>query len=182
MHVPQLMLVEADSAEEAVSATQSKLEDYSNAWFDWFDIYGGSSAPVTLAGRWMGAFFGKENPNDALRYSDDTVLADEQIAQFFAQRQNEFDRLKKELVDKSFDLGSVQLFSLEKQKEGESFFDEQAMLRWSAQKLLKLSNNEWTPDSGLFDVVEDTSHLKYFYNRIASNPTQQFLVAVDFHF
>lgn len=177
MHVPQLMLVEADSAEEAVSATQSKLEDYSNAWFDWFDVGSG-----TLAGRWTGAFFGADNPNDALRYSDDTVLADEQIGLFFAQRQKEFDSLKKELVDKSFDLGSVQLFSLERQKEGESFFDEQAMLRWSAQKLLKLSNNEWTPDSGLFDVVEDTSHLNYFYNRITSNPTQQFLVAVDFHF
>lgn len=178
MHVPQLMLVEADSAEEAVSATQSKLEDYSDTWYDWFDVGSG-----TLAGRWTGAFFGAENPNDALRYSDDTVLADEQIAQFFAQRQKEFDTLKEELVDKSFDLGSVELIPLEVQAQKEPpLFTPDHMLIWTAQKLLKLASNEWTPDSGLFDVVENTSRLKYFYNRITHNPTQQFLVAVDFHF
>jgi hypothetical protein len=42
--------------------------------------------------------------------------------------------------------------------------------------------DDWTSDSGVFDLQEGTASLTYFKERLTARPEKQFLVPVDFHF
>jgi len=53
---------------------------------------------------------------------------------------------------------------------------------WATKKLAQLLDDQWTPDSGVYDLENWTGNLRNFTERVAKNPEQQFLIPVDFHF
>jgi hypothetical protein len=53
---------------------------------------------------------------------------------------------------------------------------------WATKKLAQLLSDEWTPDSGVYDLEWWTGSLDPFTKRVGLEPTKQFLIPVDFHF
>lgn len=164
MHVVQLMLVtaEADEQFESVQAgVDATLEDLiGQEWFDWF---GEGAFGKGLAGRWSG-----EYGADVLRYSDDPEKAEALIETFSQIRMNHLQQAQREIQD--FDI-RVQLPNNE--------FD---LVAWRALSVARVLAGDWTPDSGFYDLETHSTSLRYFRDRVAENPSQQYLVIVDFHF
>jgi hypothetical protein len=53
---------------------------------------------------------------------------------------------------------------------------------WATKKLAQLFDDEWTPDTGVYDLENWTGNLRYFTERVAKSPEHQYLIPVDFHF
>jgi hypothetical protein len=170
MHVAQIMLVEADTLEDAMSDVQAKLDDLPQ-WSDWHNasaISGGS-----FAGRWQGEFFGEKNENDALRYSDDPALAENVIFEQLSTRKLELSMLRERVEKSGYDPMKVE-------------YDPEAsgwnMDAIALQRMIGLLENDWNSDSAIYDLHDWTASLASFRKRVADAPEKQFLVAVDFHF
>lgn len=177
MHVCQILLVEAETPEQAFSDVASLLADGEPSWSDWHN----ADNPRTLdfAGRWSGVVFGtldengevvnkESNPNH-LRYSDDPALAEETITNYLEQRMAELRNYKSRAID---------LASHSYDPYGKNF----DMDLWATKKLAQMLDDEWTPDSGIYDLMNWTGNLRYFAERVATRPESQFLIPVDFHF
>jgi hypothetical protein len=50
------------------------------------------------------------------------------------------------------------------------------------QKLMQTLQDDWTSDSGVYDLQEGTASFTYFIERVTARPEKQFLIPVDFHF
>jgi len=61
MHCVQLLLVEADTHQEAIGEVESRLEEAD--WSDWSEV----------GGRWQG-MFGDDEPTNALNYANDPAI------------------------------------------------------------------------------------------------------------
>jgi hypothetical protein len=176
MHVCQIMLVEAESPEQAFHDTWSLLSEGEPRWSDWHNVEAGS---MNFAGRWSGCVFGEvdeagqfidpENNPNHLRYSDDPALAEEVLTRYLEQRMAEIRNYKA----KALDLTSY------KYDPYASGFN---MDLWATKKLAQMLDDEWTPDSAIYDLMNWTANLRYFTERVAKNPENQFLIPVDFHF
>jgi len=176
MHVCQIMLVEADTAEDAFSSVETKLSENSPNWSDWHNA---GSERMNFAGRWSGQVFGTldeaghvknpdKNPNH-LQYSFDPALAEEVITRYVEERMRSINEYKVKAVD-------LASYKYEPYSNGFN------MDLWGTKKLAQLLDDEWVPDSGIYDLEEWTGNLRYFTGRVAMNPTKQFLIPVDFHF
>jgi hypothetical protein len=53
---------------------------------------------------------------------------------------------------------------------------------WYVKKLAQILNDEWTCDSGLFDLTYYSANLANFLERVKNAPEKQWLIPVDFHF
>lgn len=164
MHVVQLMLVKAaadESLEDVQSGVESTLEELigKDAWFDWF---GEGAFGSGLAGRWAG-----EVEADVLRYSDDPEKAERMITEFMGYRLAHLEHAQKQIED--FDIRTAE------------YSENYDLQTWYAKSIASILNDEWTADSGVFDLDCWTTNLKYFRERAAEIPTQQYLVVVDFH-
>jgi hypothetical protein len=53
---------------------------------------------------------------------------------------------------------------------------------WRYEKLAKLLNDEWVPESYIYDLENWDAGLRYFRERVAEAPEAQWLTVVDFHF
>lgn len=53
---------------------------------------------------------------------------------------------------------------------------------YSLYGLTKMFLNFWSPNSDLYDLVEDTGNVEHLQKRVEENPERQWLVAVDFHY
>jgi hypothetical protein len=49
------------------------------------------------------------------------------------------------------------------------------------KKLVALYNNEWSSDSGIYDLEAWDATLAHFFERVKKSPEKQFLIPVDFH-
>lgn len=175
MHVCQILLVEADSAESAFSDVQSAIQysDYQYpSWSDWNNV---GDEPTNFSGRWTGEVFTElkdpktgEVPN-ILCYSDDPALADKVISTWLEGR---FSSIK-EYQPKAVDLAT---------QKYDPYTMGFSMDLYYTVKLAEILNDTWTSDSGVYDLSAHTPNLYAFTQRVKTNPTQQYLVPVDFHF
>lgn len=166
MHVAQIMLVEfADDADDIQSYVDARLSDYlegsGGTWFDWFGGLGEG-----LAGRWTGGVI----EQDWMRYSDDPAKAEEVIDKFMEQRLANLEHAQTSM--RGLDLATA---SYDDRDE----FDMQVYGAYKASQILQ---DFWTSDSAIYDLDAGTANLRWFRERVKENPTEQFLVVVDFHF
>lgn len=173
MHTGHLVLVEADSAEEATSIVEGNLmPDEGSSWADWSDW-------SQIGGRYEGVFGeveGNSTPN-ALCYGDDPIFADTKIDHFLKFRMEYFERSKKDL--EGFDFHSV----LDNYSpEAGNSFDENRMKTWIAIGALRTADDYWTSNSYVYDMTYGSASLSDFRRRCDENPDKQFLVMVDLHF
>lgn len=116
------------------------------------------------------------NPN-YLRFSDDPDLADEVIKRFLGYRLDEIENTRNTLKT---DYAGVDVFTYEYDPDETDF--KKSMVMYYIKNLAKLLSNEWTPDTGIYDLVNWDASLKYFYKRVQTDPQKQFLIPVDFHY
>lgn len=185
MHTVHIILVEADSAEEAFESVAIRLED-SPLWSDWHNATIGTD---NFAGRWSGGVFltseelrlADEDPSrtfsapNILCYADDPELAEDTLARFSA--------MKKQEMRESIPTGMPDLNTF---IDNYNDYSEESiryeMDIWKLKRLTQLLMNEWTPDSAIYDLESGYSSLHYFGQRVKENPHKQYLVPVDFHF
>ena len=175
MHVSQIMLVEAESYEQAESAVKSYLSgEESPNWSDW---HGGFNEK--LAGRWSGIVF-EENPTnaDTLRYSDNPELAESVLYQFLEQRTIELKRTM-ETLGEGFDLSTA--VSNYDPEDTEKYWERRGV-GFELHRISKILSDIWSPDTGVYDVTAESVSIRYFRERLAESKDKQFLVLVDFHF
>jgi hypothetical protein len=180
MHVCQIILVEATTNLEAFNNVATILSDSTDvAWSDWHNADHSNVDELSFAGRWKGNVFGEvdengefknqHNNNDFLKYSDDPAMADNVITEYLEARIRSINEYKSKAID----------LSTYKYDPYSSGYD---MDLWATKKLAQLLDDQWTPDSGVYDLENWTGNLRYFTERVAKNPEQQFLIPVDFHF
>jgi hypothetical protein len=175
MHVSQIMLVEADSYEQAKEKVASYLlEEESAEWSDWHGGFDGN-----LAGRWSGIVF-DENPTNAdiLRYSDNPELAESVLYQFLEQRTVELKRTM-ETLGEGFDLSTA--ISNYDPENTENYWERRG-IGFELYRISKILSDIWSPDTGVYDVTAESVSISYFRERLAESKDKQFLVLVDFHF
>lgn len=180
MHVCQILLIEATSPTEAFNNVATTLSDSVDLnWSDWHNADFSNVSNLSFAGRWAGQVFGDldedgqfkdpENNKDFLKYSDDPAMAESVLTDYLEARI----RSISEYQAKAVDLAS---YSYDPYSKG---YD---MDLWATKKLAQLLDDQWTPDSGVYDLENWTGNLRNFTERVAKNPEQQFLIPVDFHF
>ena len=165
MHTAHILLVEAESHEEAIDKVRSQVthsETPYPSWSDWHEI----------GGRWENLFGSGKN---CLRYTENEKLAEEKIKEWVDGRINEMKRCLEEVKD--FDLAE----KLDAY-DPEAPLDYKEMKTYYLYKLAKNLQDSWTPESGVYDLEHGTPNLKAFRERLAIAPEMQYLVVVDFHF
>lgn len=177
MHVCQIMLIEAETPEQAFSDVEDLLSNNSPEWSDWHNASDASN--LDFAGRWTGVVFGaldesgqvmgvERNPNH-LRYSDDPALAEEVITNYLEERINTIRKYQKEAID-------LTTYAYD------PYTDKLDMPLYTTHKLAQILDDTWTSDTGIYDLNNWTGNLRYFLERVKRNPENQFLIPVDFHF
>jgi hypothetical protein len=180
MHVCQILLVEAHSPKEAFDNVATLLGDSSDLnWSDWHNADHSNSDELNFAGRWTGQVFGdldssgefknQETNNNYLKYSDDSTMAEAVLTEYLEGRMMSIAQRKAQAVD----------LSAYKYDPYSSKYD---LSLWATKALAKLLDDEWTPDTGVYDLENWTGNLRYFTERVAKNPEIQYLIPVDFHF
>lgn len=172
MHVCHILLVQADTVEDAFESALSTLHDQQPEWSDWHN----ANNPVDLnwAGRWTGAFFKSDkedepNPN-YLCYAEDKALAENVISDQLELRDREIANLRKHMIS---DLTTV---------EANHYADKWNSDLWYTEKFCKLLSNDWTPDSYIYDLETHTGSLEPFMKRVLFAPEKQWLIPLDLHF
>jgi hypothetical protein len=171
MHTCHILLVEADNAEEALDYVKSQLtgDDPYPTWSDWHEV----------GGRWSGLFEGWEETRDVLGYTENPTLAEDILKQFTDYRLANIKRYKEELDKDGFSIEeAIADYNI---NNNEANFAN-GMKLWRMQKLTQTLQDDWTCDSGVYDLQEGTASLTYFRKRMETQPEKQFLVPVDFHF
>ena len=191
MHTVHIILVEADSADEAYERVATQLSD-TPLWSDWHNANG----EPPYAGRWTGGVFltehdlkeiaksavdeatfevaYKPSAPDILCYGDDPELAEATLARFSGDKKQEM----RECVPVGLDLNF--LIDNYNDYQRESAFPDITLFQ--LKRTIDLLIGEWTPDSGFYDLETGRSSLHFFMLRTAERPHKQFLVPVDFHF
>jgi hypothetical protein len=176
-HAIQFLLIEADSVDEALGEVESRLEN-NPAWSDWHNASGSGS----FAGRWQGNAF-KEDSEDAdpvgvdrdvLCYADNPALAEKIIEKAIGWRQQEIAYFKDKILTNDYDIVEADHDPFEKDGAG--------LNNYYYAKLAKILDNEWTSDSGIYDLQQWTASLSDWKERIFLASEKQFIVAVDFHY
>jgi len=174
MHTCQIMLIEADSAEDALDYAKSTITYAETPYPDWSDWHGGLGEG--LAGRWSGLFQGWEDTRDVLQYTENPTLAEDIIKEFVGYRKAEMIRSLKEMTAEGFDVGQM-VKDYDPDKYDYGF----GMGAWTLLKLGRLLSNSWCSNTGVYDLKEHTANLEFFRERLAKEPNKQFLVPIDFH-
>jgi hypothetical protein len=175
MHTCQIMLIEADSAEEAIDYAKTTIT-YSEfpypAWSDW---HGGLDEG--LAGRWAGLFQGWEENRDVLGYTENSALAEDIIKEFVGYRKAEMKRYLEQITVEGIDIAKmIADYNPDKYDYGSG------MNAWALLRLGRLLSNDWCSDTGVYDLTAHSANLEFFRERLAKEPHRQYLVPIDFHF
>lgn len=163
MHTVQLLLVEAETHQEAVEIVDSKINDWEGHWSDWHAI----------GGRWSGIF--GENHPDVINYKNEPELFEKHLKDFVEGRKK---RLEECL--QRFEEGGKSLNHFVDTYNPEVFDID--MNLYSLKCMVKVLAGDWTYDSCFFDLEAYSETLVPFRERVATRPEKQFVVAVDFHF
>lgn len=167
MRVIQIMLVEAEGLQDAIDEVRTRLvnqeTDEMNA--DWAESF--DDEKLSLAGSWAG-FFGEDLP-DVICYADHKALADEKIALALEGRKQALDDYIKQ--GEGYDVSKYDPYVAE--------FNSKA---YAIEKAMKLVNDQWTFESGVYDLENWTGSLMYFKKMSEVDPERLYLVPVSFKF
>ena len=167
MHIGHILLVEAESKQEAKDNALAFVENNAQGgWSDWSEI----------GGRWEGFFDG----DDVLCYSSNPTLFEEKIAMWQEGMKKEQDRLLDQVGDKTI----RELVEHYASEDARNFADtDEYLTMWRAFKLMKLNYaNAYCEDDQIFDTVYYSRKLTEFRKRVEEKPQNQYAVIWDFHF
>lgn len=170
MHTAQIILVEIEdeNTDSPQAFAESFLENAVEAGGTWFDWFGEGAFGAGLAGRWSGEVI----EGDVLKYSDDPDKAEEIIEKFLEQREREIESAQSIIRDCGVE-------SMNYNTTDHGMWDKEG---YALYRMGQILSNFWCSDSGVFDATTWGADLKYFRERLAKNPENQYLVVVDFHF
>jgi hypothetical protein len=163
MHIVQLLLVEADTHQEAIGIVESKLEEAD--WSDW----------SVVGGRWEG-MFGDDEPTNALNYANDPEVFMKWINTFSEYRHTHMKESLAAFDKEGKTLGEV----IDSYDPRINNFD-LGMVGFYIRRIGTLIADYWTSDSAIWDLEAGTGGLAYLMERIEKDPKKQFAVIVDFH-
>lgn len=172
-HVCQIILVQANDVDDAFSLVEDALAERGYPlWSDWHNATNASERD--FAGRWSGVVFADEADPDTkapnyLQYSDDPDLAEKTISNWLEARIQSIREYKAKMLDLTT-------------AKYEPYIDSLNMPAWYALKVAELLNDNWTADSGVYDLTYGTANLYQFIQRVKTVPEKQFLIPVDFHY
>jgi len=160
MHVLHYIAVEAEDVEEATDIVNSCIENNTFDWSDW----------AVIGGRWSG---------------EDVVISYEEKPEKFLEVLENIRNSKVQEVKSCLEKVDIQhVMSLLDNYNGEElpFSTEDGMQAYRLRTALRIVSGHSTPDSYFYDDVEGDTSDKYIKRRVKNNPTEQYLVAVDFHY
>ena len=163
MHCVQLVLVEAETHQEAIAMVESRLDDVD--WSDWSEI----------GGRWTG-MFGDDEPTNALNYANDPEVFMKWINTFSEYRHT---HMKEALA--GFNNGGKTLEEVIDSYDPRVNDFDLGMVGFYIRKVGTLIADYWTNDSAIWDLEAGTGGLSYLMERIEKEPKKQFAVIADFH-
>jgi hypothetical protein len=171
-HVCQIILVQAEDVDDAFSLVEGRLDETYPSWSDWHNA--SNAYTNDFAGRWSGVVFADEaNPDkqapNYLRYSDDPALAEKVISDWLEARMSTLSDYRTRMAD----LATTKY---------NPYVDDLNMPIYYSLKVAEILNDNWTSDSGVYDLTGGTANLRWFIDRVKSEPTKQYLIPVDFHF
>jgi len=160
MHVLHFIAVEADTAEEAVSAVDAVIEGYDEgerlfSWSDWAEI----------GGRW-------ENEGKVHSYSDDPEKFNGFLERARLNRVNEIKYLLSN-IDPEAIIEQVRNFDGRDAGHGSDLY--------RLRQAIAIAGGNGKHDAYFYDLKEWCEDFKYLKERCETDPTRQFLVLVDFH-
>ena len=189
MHTIQIMLVTADSEQEAYERVQFQITEHINPeWSDWHNAAG----MTPFAGRWTGGVFLTEaqmkklaekevegtepsfSAPDILCYADDPELAEYTLARFASDVKQEMRECMPVGIDLDTLVSEYSSYSAIKTPSSMEF--------WQLKRVIDMLSGEWTPDSRFFDLETGYPTLAHFSERCEKEPQKQYLVPVDFHY
>jgi len=172
MHTIHYIGVQADSKEEAYVEVKSNLED-SRSFADWSDWH------VIGGGRWNPNGTPYENDENAIiSYVEQPDKFNESISLVRKWRVEEMRYLMDKINTDKLISDCVDYISENGQIGPEGKF---SMNNYYFEKITNMLSNSYNPDSHYYDLNEWSADLTYIVTRITENPTQQYLVPVDFH-
>ena len=174
MHTYIILAVEADSHAEAVEVANGWNE--SNAsWSDWYTVGGRHSEDGETISY-------KENPEKFMelvkRNMSWTQQAKDDLLKGFADL-----KLSNILTDPKYSFRTM-----ERNITGELTQDERdqmlqdSLVTFRAKRAIKLYDGDFTSDQHFFDTVDYTADAVSLVERTKENPSQQYLVVMDYHF
>ena len=157
MKITQLVAVEANNTEEAVSNAEYMIEEAMtnptfSTWFDSFTISNIEDNVFSLA---------DEGKLDTV--VEETKNERNTSAEFYIEKIN-FNNLNETFsnMDYSTPQYSEDIYNL--------------------FNLSKIALNHWSPNSHLYDLVEGTADVNEIKTRVTATPERQWLVVVDFYY
>ena len=185
MHTLHYIAVEADSKQEAfdkVVVSLSPNEDgYRLAdWSDWHVVGGGRwSSNANKENNLMAGY--NDDPTDVLGFSEDKEKFQEALVSVGKFKSQAMNRAIKEFKPDKFISDMVDYAS----EGGRSEYSGDTMMSaYAIKETATMLMGGWTPDSGLYDLVENIAEATYLKERLdkPEQAVRQYLVPVDFHF
>ena len=159
--VIQLMLVEAETAEDAANTVSGLLNGDGASvpsWSDYHDLVDEFGDGVS-----------------AIAYSE--VMGKQKFKEFLGYREAELRSLFERV--KNFDLaGAVDRYDAFRS----GGYTDDDFRTYEVRKIASILEDSWTMDTGVYDLETWTANLKGFRERCELAPEMQFLVAVSFHY
>lgn len=175
MHTAHIVLVKADSHDDAIGTIRAHLNNdnhFASGWSDWAIVgdegFGASrfsfrnllDSDSDSILEWDGA------SSYAVSRDDEADLFSATLNRFYGYRQQIFDELYAEAQENGF------YFSLD-QDDTES---------WKLYRLTQLAESVYCPDSKVYDLEHYSANLRSFHEDIAQDGRDWYAVLVDFHF
>lgn len=175
MHTHILLAVEADSHAEAVE-TANGWNESNASWSDWYTVGGryddeGETVSyeenpekfMELVKRNMG--WTQQAKDDFIKGFGDIKLAD-----ILTNPKYSFRTMERNFNDKEIS-----------QEERDQILTD-SLMTFRAKRAIKLCDGDFTSDQHFFDTVDYSADAVGLIERIKENPSEQYLVIMDYHF
>lgn len=173
MHVPHLILVQAESHQDAIDyvwmSLNSDSEHFAADWSDWAVVgtEGFLESRFSLADDYDFTFTNKYVVS--LETEEEAFVA--VLSDFIGQRKLTFDRFKQEIAN-------VEISELELDTP---FSNENHDKAWKLSRLADLAWGNYTPDSAYYDLENNDTSLQQYEASLARGESNWYGVLVDFH-
>ena len=171
MHTGHLILVQAESHDDAIATVRAALhysdgENFAGSWSDWSVVGDDGLVPSrwnfhTEFEDWDGA------SSYAVSLADEADLFHKALNHFYAFRENEFARLANQIAE-----NTLSLYTL----------DQNDMESYALVKFAYLAESHYFSHSFVYDLQNYSADLKHFRESEKIGETDWYGVLVDFHF
>lgn len=182
-HSLQYLLVEASGHSQARQIAKYQMFTTTKPdWSDWH--YGKDSSEESFAGRWLNTAFrlDKEDESelagvnlDTLHYASNPALAQKVIASAIESRNKAITSYQEKIMTIDYEIMNVRHDPYCRPKKSEIDYNSYY------KELSVILDNDWSSDSGIYDLHKGTAALYDFESRVISAEQWQYIVAVDFH-